>query len=1256
MGGGSVFDRRDGPDGATVQGCGSATEQSGPMLLRAIVTNAFALGVGALGALFTLMVARLLGEATLGGFALAWATADLLSKVGTLGLDQGTTAMVARRQAAGDGAGVRAVFRTAVATGLALSAFVAGMAWLGLGWLGSITRQAPEIVTAQRVMLLALPGVALYRIANGASRGMGIMKHDAVSGGLLKNLTSVIALVAFVWLGLPQVLGTMDTAVLAAVAGFTVAGAAAYVLARGALGEITSGSGGASARGLFPLSMAAAATGLANLAMMRMDVLVLGMFVDRAPGLSAAAFGIYCAAAEIAGITRKVRQAAEAPFLHAVATAEGSGRLGEERSAVGNVARWTLAASLVVAACLGLGAPLWLGLFGSGFQQAAGILVLLVTAHWVGSYFGPAEGLLLLRRPVLNLVNSTLGVVTYLLLCLALVPRMGATGAAVAAVATFCEVALLRLAELRMLGTHWPWRRLRGVLSAFLVALAPALVFRVVLPGWTSSAAAVVCFVVVFLAALVLWAVDDGDREAFRGIAPFLAGSTADSRVGEARRESRLAPPLADAGRPVSVILVVSSEDDGGAARSTFLLARDLPRFGVRPVVALHREGALSRRLATAGLAFEVVEGLPEDLTRRHGRAASLWAVPGNLRVLPRCVSRLRSLAERQEAAILYGQGTWANILSAFAARGSRVRAVWHVRNDHRPMLKRLLMRGIARALGVRAIVAVSRSAATPYEGLALPLYVVHNGADLAASDAARMAPDLRRRLALPEGAVLAGYAGRLLPHKGIHLLMHAARRAMRRSAGLHLVILGGNPAHTGQDVVGALARQAASWGLADRIHLAGWSPGVEHALAGLDFVVIPSTCRECGSRTLIESLCLGVPVIASRIGGNPEMLREGEDGLLVPPGEPERLSEALVTLATNSKLRHSMASRALAARYRFDSLRVARRAAAVLRRAASEVTPATRRLGASPRRAMRAAGGVALLLALCDVGCREAPRVWSIGIYRGSTPFDLAPAAPNPILTAADLGIADARFVADPFLLRHGERIFLFFEVWRRASGQGDIGWAENTAGEAWKVGGLALDEPFHLSYPFVFEHEGEVFLIPESRGRREVRLYVARPFPNRFELRRVLLSGKRYADTSLVRWGGRFYLFTSPDNASLELFSADALEGPYRPHPKSPVVSGDACAARPAGRPIAWGGRIIRLAQCDRPAYGASVRAFEITELSPTSYLERCMGPGSLLTGSGAGWNAGGMHHLDVLPDGQGVLAAVDGWRLDRGTRAPP
>ena len=226
----------------------------------------------------------------------------------------------------------------------------------------------------------------------------------------------------------------------------------------------------------------------------------------------------------------------------------------------------------------------------------------------------------------------------------------------------------------------------------------------------------------------------------------------------------------------------------------------------------------------------------------------------------------------------------------------------------------------------------------------------------------------------------------------------------------------------------------------------------------------------------------------------------------------------------------------------------------------------------------MRAAAAAVLLLALCGTGCGEPPRQWSIGLYRGTTPFDLSPRGPNrPSLPPTSGSTRNSWPIPSCFGATAGSSSSS--RRGDRGTEQGDIAWAERDAAGAWRYSGVALDEPFHLSYPFVFEHEGEVFMIPESRVRREVRLYFARPFPGRFELRRVLLSGKRYADSSLVAWQGHFYLFTSPDNGTLELFYADALEGPYSLIRAAPIVSGDDCAARPGGRPIVWQGRVFAL-----------------------------------------------------------------------------
>ena len=102
--------------------------------------------------------------------------------------------------------------------------------------------------------------------------------------------------------------------------------------------------------------------------------------------------------------------------------------------------------------------------------------------------------------------------------------------------------------------------------------------------------------------------------------------------------------------------------------------------------------------------------------------------------------------------------------------------------------------------------------------------------------------------------------------------------------------------------------------------------------------------------------------------------------------------------------------------------------------------------------------------------------------------------------------------------------------------------------------------------------------------------------------------------------------------------------FSGPWKEHPLSPLIKGDPRTARPAGRPFEWNGKLYRLAQDGYPIYGYAVRAFEITDISATTYAEKLIDK-QLVKGTGSGWNAEAMHHIDALPAGQGQwIAAVD------------
>jgi hypothetical protein len=279
---------------------------------------------------------------------------------------------------------------------------------------------------------------------------------------------------------------------------------------------------------------------------------------------------------------------------------------------------------------------------------------------------------------------------------------------------------------------------------------------------------------------------------------------------------------------------------------------------------------------------------------------------------------------------------------------------------------------------------------------------------------------------------------------------------------------------------------------------------------------------------------------------------------------------------------------------------------------------------------------------------------IWSIGIYAGDSPLTLHPAdgANNPVITRDDVTDVPAVFVADPFMLKVNQTWHMFFEVMNWRTNKGEIGLASSADGLNWTYQQIVLAEPFHLSYPHVFEWSGDYYMIPESHQAGSIRLYKAREFPTEWDFVGDILVGPYFVDSSIFRHEERWWLFTetNPDlrHDTLRLYHADKLTGPWLEHPLSPVVKGNGTRARPAGRVSVVDDKIIRYAQSCYPSYGSKVRAFAVTELTTTTYREHQIHHSPILEANGAGWNAGGMHHLDAHAREDGTyLACVDGWR---------
>ncbi|HEX8089123.1 MAG TPA: hypothetical protein VF762_09745 [Blastocatellia bacterium] len=278
---------------------------------------------------------------------------------------------------------------------------------------------------------------------------------------------------------------------------------------------------------------------------------------------------------------------------------------------------------------------------------------------------------------------------------------------------------------------------------------------------------------------------------------------------------------------------------------------------------------------------------------------------------------------------------------------------------------------------------------------------------------------------------------------------------------------------------------------------------------------------------------------------------------------------------------------------------------------------------------------------------------IWSIGIYAGETLFDLKPAEgiQNPVICAKNVTDIQADFVADPFMIKAGETWHMFFEVMNASTKKGEIGLATSDDGLTWDYRQIVLREPFHLSYPCVVHCNGEYYMTPETHEANSIRLYRADRFPDRWSLVGRIVDGL-WADPSVFFFDGLCWMFTSREareNDTLYLFHAETMGGPWYSHLMNPVIEGDSRIARPGGRVVVNGNKVIRFTQDCSLDYGERVRAIEISELTRLTYREREVDQSPVLSPGEQAWHQSGMHHVDPHRVNGKWLACVDGRRFN-------
>ncbi|HLD78841.1 MAG TPA: glycosyltransferase, partial [archaeon] len=348
----------------------------------------------------------------------------------------------------------------------------------------------------------------------------------------------------------------------------------------------------------------------------------------------------------------------------------------------------------------------------------------------------------------------------------------------------------------------------------------------------------------------------------------------------------------------------------GGSVVSLTRLLLQLDRRRVHPVVLLDSRDASTEVLQRTGLQ---VTKCPQPFERwfRHSRLRPPLSylqllVEFLCSVLPQA-AQLSRVIRREQVDLVHLNNHLSQYAGLLAARLSGVPCVVHLRKTKTLRTTERLAARLADQFIALSIDGMRHYAAEglPRERMAIVYDPVFHNGDVSADGIAT-----RHAFGAPSGVPVIGILSRLAPGKGHEHFLQAAKLVSQRHPHARFLVVGAAQGAEGRALAKRLHAFAQKFGLQERVLFTGWRSDVPRIIASLDVVVDASTVGEGTRLTVLESMSMGKPVVATRVGSEAEFFEEGR-GILVEPGRPDQLAQAILWLLEDKGRANEMGQKA---------------------------------------------------------------------------------------------------------------------------------------------------------------------------------------------------------------------------------------------------------------------------------------------------------------------------------------------------------